>query len=171
MPLGVSNMILSSKPVFTIIFARCRLQSWSSTCVTCPTCSVCPSVLDTSDNSWTYMTYIICPRVPYPLCPIWSRSSQLSIPTLPFMSNIHLARICRGKNFDRANKYFWNVFNVEKVSIYYLATRIFLGERLFCFDSLPIILMLSGFLLTIQVFLITLTTSIHVTQKVFCLTI
>ena len=45
------------------------------------------------------------------------------------------------------------------------------GERLFCFDSLPIILMLSGFLLTIQVYLITLTTSTHVTQKVFCLTI
>ena len=31
--------------------------------------------------------------------------------------------------------------------------------------------MLSGFLLTIQVYLITLTTSTHVTQKVFCLTI
>ena len=31
-----------------------------------------------------------------------------------------------------------------------LFARIFLGERLFCFDSIPIILMLSGFLLTVQ---------------------
>ena len=51
MPLGVSNMILSSKPVFTIIFARCRLQSWPSTCVTCPTCPVNPSVSDLSKSS------------------------------------------------------------------------------------------------------------------------
>ena len=28
--------------------------------------------------------------------------------------------------------------------------RIFLGERLFCFDAIPIVLMLSGFLLTVQ---------------------
>ena len=125
MPLGVSNMILSSKPVFTIIFARCRLQWWSSTCVTCPTCSVCPSVSDISDNSWTYMTYIICPRVPYPLCPIWSRSSQLSIPTLPFMSNIHLARICRGKNFEQTNTFdlssmlnkFWFIISSQGSSL------------------------------------------------------
>lgn len=31
-----------------------------------------------------------------------------------------------------------------------LSARIFLKERLFCFDSIPIILMLSGFLLTVQ---------------------
>ena len=31
-----------------------------------------------------------------------------------------------------------------------LFARLFLGERLFCFDSIPILLMLTGFLLTVQ---------------------